>query len=71
MRALLLTLMLAALPAWADVGRDDAARIAGDQTGGRVLSVERQGNTWRVKVLKKNGEVVILQVDAGNGEVRK
>ena len=39
MRALLLTLMLAALPAWADVGRDDAARIAGDQTGGRVVWV--------------------------------
>ncbi|WP_374335611.1 PepSY domain-containing protein [Leeia sp.] len=69
MRAALLTLLLVAVPAWA-ISRDDAARIAQERTGGKVLAVEQQGTLFRVKVLKSNGEVVILKIDAGSGEVR-
>lgn len=68
MRAALLTLLLVAIPAWA-ISRDDAARIAQERTGGKVLAVEQQGSLFRVKVLKGNGEVVILKIDANSGEV--
>lgn len=54
-----------ALPAWADVSRDEAAAAAQRATGGRVLSVERAGSSWRVKVVTPDGQVRVIVVDAG------
>ncbi len=66
--ALLLTL---ALPAWADVSRDDAAATAQKASGGRVLAVDkadREGRAvWRVKVLTPQGEVKVILVDVASG----
>ena len=66
--ALLMTL---ALPAWADVTRDDAAASAQRASGGRVLAVDkadREGRAvWRVKVLTPQGEVKVILVDVASG----
>lgn len=63
--------LAAALPAWADVSRDDAAAIAQRVTQGRVLAVERSeaGNrpVWRVKVVTPAGEVRVVLVDMATG----
>lgn len=69
----LITALMLALsqPAWADVSRDDAATIAQQATGGRVLAVEqaqREGQTvWRVKLLTPQGEVIVVLIDAASG----
>ncbi|MEO6363099.1 MAG: PepSY domain-containing protein [Caldimonas sp.] len=69
-RTLLCALLLAAaLPAWADVGRDEAAAVAQRVASGRVLSVDRAGPVWRVKILSGQGEVRIVVVDAASGRV--
>ena len=64
-------LLAAALPVWAAVSRDDAAAIAQQQTGGRVLAVERMDAggrpAWRVKVVTPNGEVRVVVIDAATG----
>lgn len=64
-------LMALALPAWADVSRDDAAALAQKASGGRVLAVEqteRNGRlVWRVKVLTAQGEVRVILIDAASG----
>ena len=58
-------------PAWAQVSRDQAAATAQQQTGGRVLSVERADDggraVWRVKVVTPRGDVRVVMVDAGQG----
>jgi uncharacterized membrane protein YkoI len=69
---LITALMLAlSLPAWADVSRDDAAAVAQQATGGRVLAVEqalREGRpVWRVKLLTPQGEVIVVLIDAASG----
>ncbi|WP_018150100.1 hypothetical protein [Leeia oryzae] len=61
--ALLCLALLLPVLAWADVSRDDAARMAQQQTGGgRVLSVDDKSGGYRVKVLKNSGEIVILWI---------
>jgi uncharacterized membrane protein YkoI len=64
-------LMTMAMPAWADVSRDDAAATAQQASGGRVLSVdktERDGRAvWRVKVLTPQGAVKVILIDAISG----
>jgi hypothetical protein len=67
---LLAALMLLAAPAWADVSRDDAASAAQRASGGRVLSVEKSGPVWRVKVVTARGEVRVILVDAATGRVQ-
>lgn len=66
-------LMAIAMPAWADVSRDDAASTAQQASGGRVLSVEkteRDGRpVWRVKVLTPQGAVKVILVDATSGRM--
>lgn len=70
-RLLCALLIAAAAPAWADVGRDQAAAIARQQADGRVLSVDRvqsgQRAVWRVKLLTGRGEVRVIYVDAATG----
>lgn len=69
--SLLLVLMLASAPAWADVSREQAATSAQQATGGRVLSVDksRMGDraVWRVKVVTAGGEVRVVMIDAATG----
>lgn len=70
LRTLLCAVLFAsALPAWADVGRDEAAAVAQRVASGRVLSVDRAGPVWRVKILTGQGEVRIVIVDAASGRV--
>ncbi|MCW5648583.1 MAG: PepSY domain-containing protein [Ramlibacter sp.] len=63
--------LLAASPAWADVGRDEAAAVARQVTGGRVLSVDRaragDRPAWRVKLVTAGGEVRVVLIDAATG----
>lgn len=67
---LLCVLLIAlATPAWADVSRDQAAAAAQRVTSGRVLSVERTGAVWRVKVLTARGDVRVILIDAASGRV--
>ena len=65
--SLFTALMLAAAPAWAEVSRDGAAAAAQQVTGGRVLSVERAGAAWRVKVVTASGEVRVVMINAATG----
>lgn len=64
-------LMSLALPAWADVSRDDAVSVAQHASGGRVLSVEKAEHAgrpvWRVKVLTPQGEVKMILIDVASG----
>lgn len=71
---LLCALLLAlAPPAWADLSRDQAAAVAQQASGARVLSVEKaeiEGRAvWRVKVLSAQGEVRVVLIDAASGRV--
>jgi uncharacterized membrane protein YkoI len=78
MKALVITplcalLMGLATPAWADIGRDEAAAAAQRVAAGRVLSVDRtQADSravWRVKVLTGQGQVRVILIDAASGRV--
>lgn len=74
LRPLLCALLFAsALPAWADISRDQAAAVAQRVASGRVLAVERAEvggkPVWRVKILSAQGEVRIVVVDAASGRV--
>ena len=74
LRSLLCALLFAsALPAWADVSRDEAAAVAQRVASGRVLAVERAEvggkPVWRVKILSAQGEVRVVVVDAASGRV--
>ena len=64
-------LMALTVPVWAEVSRDDAATVAQQVSGGRVLAVEkteREGRPiWRVKVLTPQGEVKVILIDAASG----
>lgn len=62
-------LIVVAAPAWADVSRDEAATAAQRVASGRVLSVEKSGPVWRVKVLTAQGEVRVILIDAASGRV--
>ena len=67
-------LLAVAVPAWANLSRDDAAAVAQRASGGRVLSVERSETdgraAWRVKVVTAQGEVRVILVDAASGQTR-
>lgn len=66
-------LIALATPAWADIGRDEAAAAAQRVAAGRVLSVDRTDAggraVWRVKVLTGQGEVRVILIDAASGRV--
>ncbi len=71
----LLYVLLLALgtSAWAEVSRDQAAAVAQQTSGARVLSVERAEMearaVWRVKVLSAQGEVRVILIDAASGRI--
>lgn len=64
-------LIVVAAPAWADIGRDEAAAAAQRVSAGRVLSVEKVESerrpVWRVKILTAQGEVRVILIDAVSG----
>lgn len=66
-------LVVLAAPAWADIGREEAAAAAQRQSKGRVLSVEKTESdrrpVWRVKIVTAQGEVRVILVDAASGRV--
>ena len=70
--SLLVALMVACAPAWADIGRDEAAAAARQAAGGRVLVVDKAqvGNraAWRVKLVTEGGEVQVVMIDAATGK---
>lgn len=72
-KSLCALLIALATPAWADIGRDEAAAAAQRVAAGRVLSVERteadHRPVWRVKVLTGQGQVRVILVDAASGRV--
>jgi len=47
------------------LSKEQAARVARDRTGGRVLSVRPTAGGFRVKVLTPDGEVRYVPVGAG------
>ncbi|HXE48066.1 MAG TPA: PepSY domain-containing protein [Ramlibacter sp.] len=65
-------LVASAVPAWADIGRDQAAAVAQRLGGGRVLSVDKSESgsrpVWRVKVVTAQGEVKVILIDAASGQ---
>ena len=66
-------LMALATPAWADIGREEAAAAAQRVASGRVLSIEKaeadKRSVWRVKVLTGQGQVRVILIDAASGRV--
>jgi uncharacterized membrane protein YkoI len=69
----LLVLLLMSAAAHADIGQQQAVSIAQDVYPGRVLAVklvQQNGNAvYRVKTLSAAGDVHIVVIDAGNGNV--
>jgi len=48
-----------------------AAKIVKSRTGGKVLKVQTNGKSgYKVKVMKKNGHIVSLKVDAKSGKIK-
>lgn len=69
---LLSSLLIAFTPvAWAELSRDEAATVARQASGGRVLALDqiaREGRPlWRVKVLTPQGEVKVVLIDVASG----
>ncbi|RDV24323.1 peptidase [Alteromonas aestuariivivens] len=52
------------------IDKAQAAKRAAQKVDGRVLRVDQSANKYRVKVLKKNGRVVSVDVDRRSGQVK-
>jgi uncharacterized membrane protein YkoI len=52
------------------ISLEQAIAIAQQRTGARVLDVRDQGRSYRIKLLTRSGEVVVVYVDAQTGAVR-
>jgi len=46
-----------------------AAQLAQSRFGGKVLKVQKQKSGYRVKLIKKNGHVIAVFVDAKSGRI--
>ncbi|WP_162143757.1 PepSY domain-containing protein [Hellea balneolensis] len=54
-----------------DVSASEAKRIARKRAGGgEVVDISRKGNTYRVRVIRKDGRVVDVLIDARTGRVK-
>ncbi len=67
--ALILLLNAPVYAAAEGISKQEAVNIAQQSYPGRVLSVNRKGNVFRVKTLNDNGEVRIIQIDIKSGKV--
>jgi len=54
-----------------DISKSEAAERARLAVDGRVLKVEQTSQNYRVKVLKKSGRVVSVEVDKRSGKVKQ
>jgi len=52
------------------ISKQQAANIAKEHMPGRVLAVKRKGNAFRVKILRNNGNVIIVYVNAKTGKIK-
>lgn len=52
------------------ISKSEAAERARNAENGRVLKVEQTSKKYRVKVLKKSGRVVTVDVDKRSGKVK-
>lgn len=52
------------------ISKSEAAERARNAENGRVLKVEQTSKKYRVKVLKKSGRVVSVDVDKRSGKVK-
>ena len=52
-----------------DISKQQAVAIAQQQHPGRVLSVNRQGDSYRVKTIDQAGKVRIILIDAASGRI--
>lgn len=66
---LLLSLSTTGLAAAETISKEQAVSIASKAAPGRVLSVKRDENVYKVKTLSKDGTVRIIVVDASNGKI--
>jgi len=49
-----------------------AAKIVKQRIGGKVLKVQGNGKSgYKVKLMKKNGHIVSLKVDAKSGKIKR
>ena len=46
-----------------------AAQLAQSRFGGKVLKVQSQKSGYRVKLIKKNGHIIAVSVDAKSGRI--
>ena len=64
-------LIVLAVPAWAEISRDNAVAAAQQANAGRVLAVDKAVHdgkpVWRVKLLTAQGEVIVVLIDAASG----
>ncbi|MDA8708537.1 PepSY domain-containing protein [Hellea sp.] len=61
------------LPRWAQrkISASEAKSIARKRAGGgEVVDISRNGNTYRVRVIRKDGRVVDVLIDATTGRVK-
>ncbi|WP_334028307.1 PepSY domain-containing protein [Alteromonas sp. P256] len=54
-----------------ELSKSQAASRASSAENGRVLKIEQTSTKYRVKVLKKSGRVVSVEVDKRSGKVKK
>jgi len=61
-------------PLWAQrsISASEAKAIARSRVpGGEVVDVSKRGNTYRVRVIRKDGRVVDVFIDAATGRVKR
>lgn len=51
------------------ISREEAARIARERNGGRILDIKPRRDGYQVKTLRK-GRVRVFEIDGRSGEVR-
>ena len=51
------------------ISREEAARIARERNGGRILDIKPRRDGYQVKTLRK-GRVRVYEIDGRSGEVR-
>jgi len=62
------------LPQWAQrrISASEAKSIARSRVrGGEVVDISRNGDTYRVRVIRKDGRVVDVFIDANTGRVKR
>jgi uncharacterized membrane protein YkoI len=48
-----------------------AAKVATGRFGGKILKVQKKKSGYRVKLIKTNGQILSVYVDAKTGKIKK